>query len=142
MHITFRYELMARIENHGPFHFFFTLSCADKLFTENFISNLASENCKIEYYFKHGKEYVNVNGIPLDDYMKENMDQYDFVKKNFVNSTLNFQQRLKNFIKHILMAPSSPLKIKYYGYKVKTQIFKCCLAYIILPNPIKNTLKI
>ncbi len=130
---------MGRIENHGPFHFFFTLSCADKLFTENFISQLELEDYKIEYTFIHGKEFVHVNGKPLDDFMKENIDQYDFMKKNFVNSTLNFQQRLKSFIKHILMAPSSPLKIKYYGYKVKTIFILCLLlllnvAFTILPN--------
>ena len=107
---------MGRIENHGPFHFFFSLSSADVLFTENFVSQL--EDCQIEYQFCNGKEFVYVNGKPLEDFMSENMDVYEFVKKNFVNSTLNFQHRVKNFIKHIVMAPSSPLKVKYYGYKV------------------------
>ena len=30
-----KYEMMAKLDNHGPFHFFFTLSCADKLWEEN-----------------------------------------------------------------------------------------------------------
>ena len=111
---------MGRIENHGPFHFFFTLSCADLLFPENFVSHL--EDFSVEYKFSQGKEFVYVNGKPLEEFMKDNIDIYDFIKRNFVNTTLNFQHRLKNFIKHIVMSPSSELKIKYYGYKVRNCI--------------------
>ena len=111
---------MGRIENHGPFHFFFTLSCADLLFSENFVSHL--EDFSVEYKFSQGKEFVYVNGKPLEEFMKNNIDIYEFIKKNFVNTTLNFQHRLKNFIKHIVMGPSSELKIKYYGYKVRNCI--------------------
>ena len=33
-----KYEMMAKLDNHGPFQFFFTLSCADMLWHDNFDS--------------------------------------------------------------------------------------------------------
>ena len=38
-------ELIAKLENLGPFHFFFTLSCADNRYEENFTSALT--DCEI-----------------------------------------------------------------------------------------------
>ena len=109
---------MGRLENHGPFHFFFTLSCADSLFFENFTSHL--EDYDVQYKFNLGKEFVYVNDQLLEDFITSNFDKYELIQKNVVTTTINFQHRLKNFIKFIVMAPSSPLKIKYYGYKVNT----------------------
>ena len=31
-----KYEMLAKLENYGPFHIFFTLSCADKRWAMNF----------------------------------------------------------------------------------------------------------
>ena len=46
-----KYEMMAKLDNLGPFQFFFTLSCADKLWEENFTAILEERNIKIEYKF-------------------------------------------------------------------------------------------
>merc|ERR1712020_734017 len=35
-----RYEVLAKLKQLGPFQFFFTLSCADKRWAENFVSIL------------------------------------------------------------------------------------------------------
>ena len=48
-----KYELIARLENLGPFTFFFTLSCADKRWNENFTTFLQD----------HDLDYVIENGI-------------------------------------------------------------------------------
>ena len=49
-----RNELIAKLENLGPFQFFFTLSCADQRWEENFTS-LLSEH-EVIYKRINGKE--------------------------------------------------------------------------------------
>ena len=41
--------MIAKLENIGPFHFFFTLSCGDTRYDENFSSFLAKNGYTIEY---------------------------------------------------------------------------------------------
>ena len=65
-----RYELIARLENLGPFTYFFTLSCADLRWPENFTALLQDQT--IEYVYENGKDEVLVNGISLEDFLKEN----------------------------------------------------------------------
>ena len=45
----FKYEIMANLENLGPFQWFFTLSCDDRKWDENFSSLLADRDLKLEY---------------------------------------------------------------------------------------------
>ena len=45
----YKYEMIARLENLGPFHWFFTLSCADQKWDENFSSLLRERDIEIEY---------------------------------------------------------------------------------------------
>ena len=49
---NFRNELFARIEQLGPFNFFFTLSCAEAKWTEVITSLLRNQNHKIRYEFE------------------------------------------------------------------------------------------
>ena len=65
-----RYELMARLENLGAFTYFFTLSCADMRWPENFTALLRDQN--ITYETKNFKEEVLINNEPLLDYLKKN----------------------------------------------------------------------
>ena len=44
-----RYEVLAKLEQLGPFQFFFTLSCADKRWDENFVSILRQKGLQIIY---------------------------------------------------------------------------------------------
>ena len=41
-----KYEMFAKLDNFGPFHFFFTLSCADLRWDENFAAILRAQECK------------------------------------------------------------------------------------------------
>ena len=107
--------MIARLENHGPFAIFFTLSAGDMRFYENFTSHLDSKN--IRHEFIDGEEQVYVEDIPLKEYLTKHLDVHEFIKKNILTSTLNFSNRLKSFFSNIVMAKSSPLKVKYYGYK-------------------------
>ena len=46
---TAKYEMLAKLDNLGPFHFFFTLSCADLRWDENFSSILRKLGITVEY---------------------------------------------------------------------------------------------
>ena len=61
-----RYELVAMLEQLGPFQFFFTLSCADKRWIENFVSIFTKEeDVDVNIEVKDGKESeVLINGTP------------------------------------------------------------------------------
>ena len=63
-----RYELNARLENLGPFDMFFTLSCADVRWPENFTSILDGHD--VTYSNEYGEEQIFVDGDPLDDLLK------------------------------------------------------------------------
>ena len=40
-------EMVARLDNFGPFHVFFTVSCADYKWPENLVSVLREQGCSI-----------------------------------------------------------------------------------------------
>ena len=61
-----RQELYAKLENLGPFTFFFTLSCADIRWPENFTSLL--EGHKVTYESIHGKEEFYIDDQPLEEF--------------------------------------------------------------------------
>ena len=46
---TAKYEMLAKLGNLGPFQFFFTLSCADLRWEDNFTSILRKLGMTIEY---------------------------------------------------------------------------------------------
>ena len=54
------YELIAKMENLGPFNLFFTLSCGEKRYNENFTTFLKDHN--VTYEYKQGREEVFVDG--------------------------------------------------------------------------------
>ena len=48
---TVKNEMLAKLDNLGPFQFFFTLSCADKRWDENISSILHRMGISVEYSF-------------------------------------------------------------------------------------------
>ena len=94
-----RYELLARLENLGPFQYFFTLSCADMRWPENFTALLRDQT--ITYVEENFIEEVYVNNIKLMDFLIQNQSKHSFIKKNLLNATLTFHNRVKMFVKHI-----------------------------------------
>ena len=126
-----KYEMLGRLDNFGEFRFFFTLSCGDKRMNENFTSIL-QKNYKITYRIKGGLEKVYVTKIPtegeaeeapqpLADFLKENESAHEMIRKNVLLATRNFNQRVRSFIKHIVMARGSDMPVEYYNYKVEFQ---------------------
>ena len=129
----YKYEMIARLENLGPFQWFFTLSCADQKWDENFSSLIRERDIEIEY------EVSNLDGsdttwitflkdgekkkILLKDYLEEEVDesQHEMIRTNVLNATRNFQRRVDAFIKHIILGKDNPMNIKHLSYKVEFQ---------------------
>ena len=131
-----RYEVLAKLEQLGPFQLFFTLSCADKRWDENFVAILQQRGATI--HFRPSKEqpdpsrkysyqaddiFVEENGKekPLKKYLEENMNLHETVKENVLTITMIFDKRVQAFLNKIIMAPSNPQKAKYYHYRVEFQ---------------------
>ena len=110
-----RYELLAKLENHGPFTFFFTLSCADLRWKENFSPLLRDSDVSYDSFTNE----VKIDGQSLEEFFQANENKHEFIKKNLLNATLTFYHRVKMFIKHIVMSSGNPMAIKYYSYKVE-----------------------
>ena len=112
-----RYEMVAKLENLGPFHFFFTLSCADKRWQENFVSILIQRGHRIT--FKDEMAYVNDQ--PIEEYL-ENENLHDLIKDHVLTMTRNFDRRVHAFVKNIIMGSNSPMHVKFYNYRVEFQV--------------------
>ena len=111
-------ELIARLENLGPFTFFFTLSCADMKWPENFTSLLDGHTIT---YTKEadGFEECKVDGQSLEEFLSQNESKYEFIRKNLLNATLTFQNRVKKFMKHIVMSKFSTMCVNYNSWKIE-----------------------
>ena len=115
-----KYELLAKIENIGKFHMFFTLSCGDMRFEENFTSLLKDHN--ISYVYNHGKEEVRIDGLSIDEFLEQNTTKHKFIMSNLLSATRNYNHRVKAFIKTIVMNACSAMGVKYWSYRVEFQL--------------------
>ena len=112
-------ELYARLDNFGPFQFFFTLSCAEMRWPEIFTTFLHDH--QVEYRQELGKTNVYIDNELLDDFLSNNIDKYKYIKENIVYVTILFNNRVQNFIKHIMLGKNNPMAVKYYSYKTEFQ---------------------
>ena len=68
-------ELLARLDNFGPFQFFFTLSCADGRWDENFISSMNELGIKVSFELDQytgelaTKLTIGEETVELDEYL-------------------------------------------------------------------------
>ena len=124
-----RMEMMARLDNFGPFHVFFTLCCADYRWPENITSILHEHGiglrCSIN--FNHTETYEVLSDssgwISMEDYMKNEMDEslHEIMRKNVVIATRNYQQRVAALMHTIVRNPSNPLSVKHFSSKLEFQ---------------------
>ena len=115
-----KYELIAKLENLGPFHLFFTLSCADKRWNENFTSLL--QDHKLKHVVRNGIEYVYIDEMSLEEFLEKHESKHEFIRKNILSATLNFNHRVQEFIKNIIMKKDGYMPVEYYNYRVEFQI--------------------
>ena len=131
-------ELLAKLDNFGPFHWFFTLSCADKRW-ENIWSAILRElpelkdikitKCVNENGFAKLKLTIQLEdgtSMTLDDFkqhMKTNMRdaQEAMIRDNVLTATRVFDQRVKTFMKDIVMGKDNPMNVLLYTYRVEFQ---------------------
>ena len=107
----YKYEMIAKLENLGPFQWFFTLSCADRMWNENFSSLLEDiKDIKLEYeVLPNGISRTTVKFIEdgneetmeLQQYLEEKVDesQHEMIRTNLLNATRNFQHRVREGFK-------------------------------------------
>ena len=132
-------EMLAKIDNFGPFHWFYTLSCADMRWEENFSSILREKGYKIiwqqvknegRFCFKDVTVKVEFtkNGKiedpkDLSDFLRDECDEsmHESIRTNVFTATRNFVNRVKAFRAEILMAKSNPMKIIYWSDKMEFQ---------------------
>ena len=89
---------------------------------ENFTTFLQEHD--VRYIIENGLEHCTVDGIPLEDFLQkeENESQHEFIRKNILTATLNFNHRVEEFIKNIIMNKHGPCNVEYYNYRVEFQL--------------------
>ena len=127
-----RTDMIAKIKQLGPFQFFFTLSCADKRWAENFVSilnqmghNVVFEKSGCTDNIEKDEIEAFVDGQPLHKFIKEkypnNRDLHELVKDNVFTITKVFDKRVRNFINEIIRGKNGPMKNRHYQYRIEFQ---------------------
>jgi hypothetical protein len=129
-----KYNMLAALDNFGPFHIFFTLSCADLRWTENFSSILREKGWTVVWDFGANSKDSAVDAevevlLPdgslkkLDLFLKEDADEslHESIRTNVFTATRTFMKRVTSFKTHILMGVNSPINIKRFSWKTEYQ---------------------
>ena len=93
-----KYELLAKMDNFGPFTLFFTLSCAEKRWEGNFVDILRDLGYMIRIHSKYDDGATEImyeastDGViwkSFEDFIKEDVDvsYHELVRKNVVAVT-------------------------------------------------------
>ena len=126
---SYRNELLARMEQLGPFHFFFTLSAAEMKWPEvtTAILHYEQQIDKISYEpgWQEDEEKIKIYFLKWEDgdeqkvqtlkHYKANMkEKHKFFKDHFLLITRLFDNRVKAFINNILMANEH---VEHFSYR-------------------------
>ncbi len=120
-------EMMARLDNFGPFHVFYTLSCADFRWPENLTSILCERGiglrCSIDDDMRETYEVLSDSRdwITMEDYITEEMDEtlHEVLRRNVVTAAHNYQARVQALMQTIVRNPSNPLSVKHFSTKLE-----------------------
>ena len=116
----FRNEIFARMEQLGPFHFFFTLSSAEMHWPEVTVSilNTMGKNITYEKGWEEDENMIKIDNVPLPEYKKKIRNKTEFFKKHFMLITRIFDNRVKAFLKLL----TSSGMIEHYTYRIEFQL--------------------
>jgi hypothetical protein len=78
--------MLAKLDNLGPFHFFFTLSCADRRWEENF-SSILRKRTDVEIVYTSDK-FGNDKNIVRNIKIKMKLDYKNSWKKKKTNQSM------------------------------------------------------
>ena len=119
----YKYEFLAKLDNLGPFQFFFTLSCADMRWHENFAAILREKGYTVHYsIIPEGETFKTIIEVDtqegkkcLSDFLKEDVDSslHEFIRNNVLLATRFFQHRIQAFIREVMLGSNNPMNIKY-----------------------------
>ena len=130
-------EMLAKLDNFGPFHFFYTLSCADMRWDENFSSILKEKGYNITWVSNSDKIDASIDvevlvefgneeekqERSLRSFLEENVDDslHEFIRTNVFIATRNFVHRVKAFRKEIMLGHNSRMAIENWSDKMEFQ---------------------
>ena len=125
--------MFARMECMGPFTFFFTVSCAEKRWTEVMASLLKLGAHQVTYEVgDNSEEQILIDGIPYEKFVSSKINNMTaFMKDKFIHITRLFDDRLKSFIKNILNSAD----VSSYSYRIEFQVDH--LNFLILLELVK-----
>ena len=128
--------MLAKLHNFGPFQFFFTLSCADLRWNENFATIIRERGWTIRHsieededgypstsiyvdYEKNGKQHSE----RVQELLKSEVDDsiHECIRGNVLLATRFFNHRVKQFMNEIAMGGGNPISVYKYPYKVEFQ---------------------
>ena len=118
---TFKNDLFAMIEQHGPFHLFFTLSCAERNWPEIASSILQSNGHTVTFTassWDGESSSIRIDGLPFDEFCKKMPNKSKLFEENVILITQMFDNRVKSFIKNILKSNA----IKFYTFRIEFQV--------------------
>ena len=142
-----KFEMMAKMENMGPFHWFFTLSCGDKRWCANFYKyfeeneyglEVVDEGCVLVTKImdkkekdKKGWKTVTENGkrIRKQDWdvfkdskeFDKDISKHEEIRNDVLLATRNFQHRVEMFRKEVMFGNKNPMKVRHITYRVEFQ---------------------
>ena len=128
----YKYELLAKLDNLGPFQLFFTLSCADMRWDENFAAILREKNYAVTYTLKPDREnfitevtikMADGKDKSLKDFLAEDVDEslHEFIRNNVLVATRYFSHRVRVFIREVMLGNNNPMNVNYHTEKTEFQ---------------------
>ena len=121
-----KFETMARLDNHGPFNIFFTLSCADYRWPENVAAILREQGIGLRCTLSSGVEteyevWNNDKWVPLNLYISDEMDEsvHNLFRNNVVTATRVYEQKVKSIMQNIICSKTNPLSVEHYTLKLE-----------------------
>lgn len=118
---TFRNDIFAMIEQFGPFHLFFTLSCAERNWPEIsaaiFQANQHTVTLSTNPWDGEAQSIL-IDGIPLPEF-KKTYKMSDFYINHVILITQMFDNRVKAFMKCFLKQGQY---IEHYTFRIEFQV--------------------
>ena len=128
-------ELYAKLDNIGPFQWFFTLSCADKRWPATLFSviqerddvrKVVTELITDEDGYTSPRTLIHTTTdewpVDLDTFMERlDLSFHEVIRQNVVEATRYFDFRVKAFIREVVMGGANPMAIQFYSYRVEFQ---------------------
>ena len=124
-----KYKMLAKLENLGAFQLFFTLSCADMRWKENFAAILRDQGLNLTYLVTPDKNGHYITKIMVEiqkdgklttkdiqQYLSEDVNSslHEIIRGNVLLATRYFNDRVKKFMDLVVMGDNSPMMVEYY----------------------------